>query len=76
MPETMPTPEERQREFLAVFRRFDSIGDGARWIAEACGVKPITVMLWRTKKRSGYVIPARAYTALKNQLQSNPPPVL
>ena len=69
-------PEERQIEFLRVFKLFDSVGKGAEWIANACGVKPITVMVWRTKKKSGYCIPERAYKTLIAQIKSNPPQVL
>jgi len=58
------TAEQRQKEFLKVFRSFDSIGDGAEFVAKATGSNVGTVMVWRCKKRSGYAIPKRPFMML------------
>ena len=66
------TPEQRQNEFLAVFRRFGSIGKGAQWIADATGSSVATVLVWRCKKRTGYAIPKRPFIMLMEALKNCP----
>lgn len=63
------TAEKRQEEFLKVFRRFDSIGEGAEYIAQATGCVVGTVMVWRCKKKSGYGIPKRPFTLLMAKIE-------
>ena len=60
------SPEQRTQQFLNVFRHFNSVREGAEWIAEVTGSSPNTVMVWRVsaERKTGYNIPYRPYKML------------
>jgi len=61
---TLIPSEDRQKVFLGVFKNFDSIAEGAKWIADATESSVTTVMIWRCKGETGYPIPNRPYRML------------
>ncbi len=60
---TVP-PDERQRNFLSVFKHFKNAKEAAQWIGEVTLTSPATVYVWRCKGETAYGIPERPYKML------------
>lgn len=67
------SPDERQQNFLSVFKHFDNVGKAAEWIAQVTLSSPATVMVWRCKGGSAYGIPERPYKMLMDAVATRFP---
>ena len=65
----MKKSDNRKEEFVKIFRAFDSIGDGIRWVMSVTGVKEPTVRFWKGNGSFGYTIPDKKWAQIKTAME-------
>lgn len=64
----MTKNENRKAEFIKLFRAFDSIAEGIKWVMQVTGVKETTVRFWKGNGSFGYTIPDKKWAQIKTAM--------
>lgn len=64
----MKKSEDRKAEFIRLFRAFDSIAEGIKWVMQVTGVKETTVRFWKGNGSFGYTIPDKKWSQIKTAM--------
>lgn len=65
--------DDRQKNFLGVFKHFKNAKEAAKWIGEVTLTSPSTVYVWRCKGATAYGIPERPYKMLMDAVATRFP---